>query len=316
ASSFLELLLSTSMPRIADLHVTGCRELEEARVSRVLLGTGARLKLEGFLEQMGKEKEADTKALLPGADHEKLHLLGQRFAFTYPHKDLENLFIKTSVSELKLSAMPHALEDEGEDTEKKLYEEKLPAPYIPHFIRQEEEEQMGGAGAGTAVHRFMELADLSGPVESQLEQFVEEGRMSREQAGAIRPEKIRAFLASDLGERMARAQKAGTLRKEQPFVISLESSVLNASPGFVKDHGLLPEGERILVQGVIDACFTEGDDWILMDYKTDRVRTGQELAEKYRVQLEFYKKALEQLTGKTVKEMWLYSFRLDEQILL
>ncbi|MCR5032011.1 MAG: helicase-exonuclease AddAB subunit AddA, partial [Lachnospiraceae bacterium] len=98
ASSFLELLLSTSMPRIADLHVTGCRELEEARVSRVILGTGARLKLEGFLEQMGKEKEADTKALLPGADHEKLHLLGQRFAFTYPHKDLENLFIKTSVS--------------------------------------------------------------------------------------------------------------------------------------------------------------------------------------------------------------------------
>ena len=115
---------------------------------------------------------------------------------------------------------------------------------------------------------------------------------------------------------MARAQKAGTLRKEQPFVISLESSVLNASPGFVKDHGLLPEGERILVQGVIDACFTEGDDWILMDYKTDRAQKGDEqsLVNRYRKQFELYAAALERLLGMNVTQAWLYSLSLGEAI--
>ncbi|MCR4587302.1 MAG: helicase-exonuclease AddAB subunit AddA [Lachnospiraceae bacterium] len=313
ADSYLALLLSGSMPGIVDFQVITSKELEEAKVGQVIMGTESLLQLQDHLKKV-RAGEVPLAVLLPKADSVQLEELKQRFAFTYPHQELEHLFIKTSVSELKLAAMPVALEDEGEDKAHAMYEEKLPAPYIPHFMQKE--ETLGGAGAGTAVHRFMELLHFDQPMEGQLEHFVEEGRMNRQQADAVNPGKIQAFLASELGKRMAQAEKEGRLRKEQPFVISLDSSVINASPGFVKDHGLLPEGERILVQGVIDACFKEGDDWILMDYKTDRVESAEELSAKYRVQLEFYKKALEQLTGSKVKEMWLYSFRLDKEILL
>ena len=72
----------------------------------------------------------------------------------------------------------------------------------------------------------------------------------------------------------------------------------------------------IVVQGIIDAYFREGDKLILLDYKTDHIREGQEelLVERYKTQLLYYKDTLEQLTGLTVSETYLYSFALDKEI--
>lgn len=72
----------------------------------------------------------------------------------------------------------------------------------------------------------------------------------------------------------------------------------------------------MLIQGVIDVYFEENGELIVADYKTDRVEDGKELVEKYRKQLEYYARALEQLTGKRVKEKIIYSFRLHEEIML
>ena len=69
-----------------------------------------------------------------------------------------------------------------------------------------------------------------------------------------------------------------------------------------------------MIQGVIDLYFEEPDGLVIADYKTDRVKDGAELVRRYRIQLELYKQALEQATGKTVKECWIYSTSLGEEI--
>ena len=106
---------------------------------------------------------------------------------------------------------------------------------------------------------------------------------------------------------MKKAALSGGLFREQPFVISVPASELNEE---------WTGEETVLVQGIIDAYFSEGEELVLVDYKTDRVRPGEEnrLVELYHVQLEDYAKALERMTGKKVREKYIYSFALGKEI--
>ena len=108
---------------------------------------------------------------------------------------------------------------------------------------------------------------------------------------------------------MKTADLSGLLFREQPFVISRSAAEIDES---------WDENERVLVQGIIDAYFMENDEIVLVDYKTDYVRNGEEkkLVERYHTQLEDYAQALERMTGKQVKEKHIYSFTLKKAILL
>ena len=75
-------------------------------------------------------------------------------------------------------------------------------------------------------------------------------------------------------------------------------------------------GERLFLQGIIDTVFVEDDQWVLVDYKTDRVKSGDELIRRYKIQMDLYKEALERLTNMPVKASYIYSFRLHEAVLL
>ena len=68
------------------------------------------------------------------------------------------------------------------------------------------------------------------------------------------------------------------------------------------------------MQGIIDVYFEEEDGLVVLDYKTDRVRSAGELSEKYHAKLDYYAQALTQLTGRAVKEKIIYSFTLGEEI--
>ncbi|MCD7907730.1 MAG: PD-(D/E)XK nuclease family protein, partial [Clostridium sp.] len=102
----------------------------------------------------------------------------------------------------------------------------------------------------------------------------------------------------------------GRLHREQQFIIGIPA----------REMGRGESRELVLVQGVIDAYMEEEDGLVLVDYKTDRVPGGPAgrgiLAERYRPQVAYYRKALEQLTGKKVKENIIYSLTLQESILL
>ncbi len=77
-----------------------------------------------------------------------------------------------------------------------------------------------------------------------------------------------------------------------------------------------PEDEKIMVQGIIDAYFIEDEKAVIMDYKTDKAGTGEELVKKYKAQLDYYAKAIRQLTGMEVSGEIIYSVTLREEIVV
>ena len=134
-----------------------------------------------------------------------------------------------------------------------------------------------------------------------LEDLVTEKRLSREYRDAVRDQRIVRFLLSPLAYRIWRAQRAGKLYREQPFVLGIDAGRLNPE---------LPSEETVLIQGIIDVFFEEDDGLVLLDYKTDSVDSMEELWNRYETQLDYYQEALQKLMGKPVKERILYSFHL------
>ena len=154
----------------------------------------------------------------------------------------------------------------------------------------------------------MELLDYRDSYEENMDYLDNCGLMKSEELELLDRSAVRIFLESELGMRMAEAFREGRLKREQHFMAGIPA------------RELIPEQdseELQLLQGIIDAYIEETDGSItLIDYKTDRISSGEELAGLYRAQLELYRRALEQLTGKKVGEMILYSTFLRRQIML
>lgn len=224
------------------------------------------------------------------------------FETSYPYEKDSAIIGKLSVSELKkLSHM-----QEQEDVEE-LYRPEVVIPLIPGF--REERKPLSGAQRGTAYHNFMENLDYSrkDELEIQLEELISCGKMSAEEGAVLCLDDIRTFLRTDSGQRMERAAANGMLFRERPFVLGVQADLVRS--------GWNPK-ETVLVQGIIDAYFEEEGQISVLDYKTDRVGRVQELADKYRAQLDYYALALERLLGRPVKDRIIYSFHLGEDILL
>lgn len=228
--------------------------------------------------------------------------LDAQIDYVYPFEDEGKMKLKFTVSELKKWAS--LAEEAGEE----MYEEPVVVPLIPEFLK--EEEILTGAPRGSAYHKLLELLDFTVDYDVEnltaaVQQLRQEGRLTDEMAECIRPKDILRFLGCRSGRRMADAARNGKLYKEQPFVLSVDASEI-----YPEDCS----GEKILVQGIIDVYFEEPDGLVVLDYKTDKVRSGNELKEKYHAQLDYYAQALEQLTEKPVKEKIIYSFTLGEEI--
>ncbi len=174
-------------------------------------------------------------------------------------------------------------------------------PTIPKFISNEE-EVLRANERGTAYHRVMECLDYSkieslSDVKADIKRMVDAEKMSELQARNIKEADIYTYVSSPIGHRVKEAVMRGDARREQPFVF---------------------EYDRQLIQGVIDLYIIEDNKIVIVDYKTDHVRKNKageaELIKRYSVQLDYYAKALSQLTGLEVKEKIIYSFALGKQI--
>jgi len=231
--------------------------------------------------------------------------LRKKFQFKYPHENLQGLYAKTSVSELKMKAM-----EEKDQEAYQLFDEKELEAYVPEFM--EKKEEVSGTVRGNAYHRVMELMNFK-TIETveefwtQMEQLQEEKILDETYLPLVRKEKIKRFLESSLGKRMKEAALQEKLWREQPFVLGIPAVNLDAK---------FPEEEKVLIQGIIDAFFEEKGEIIVVDYKTDTVKTEEELVNRYEKQLEYYGEAIEKLTGKKVKEKILYSFTLNRPVRL
>ena len=231
--------------------------------------------------------------------------LEEKFSYVYPYGYLQEIPAKVSVSELKKQGR-----EEPEEETVYLYEEKEQEPIIPDFMKESREPLLQGAARGTAYHRILECldytkADSQQAIEQQIEELLKEEKISKEAAKVVRSSQISWFVRSAVGKRMKEASALGTLHREQQFVMSIDASERN--PAW--DHG-----EQIMVQGIIDAFWEEEDGLVLVDYKTDHVKEGQELIDRYQRQMHYYSQALERAYGKKVKECYLYSFALGKAV--
>lgn len=224
------------------------------------------------------------------------------FGYQYPYESEIGLHTKLSVSELK---------KQGQFIDE---EESEFLPTIPMFLKEEGEgDAVRGAYRGTAYHRVLELLDF-GSVQTEadisqaLTDFSRNKRMDEESISLISKTLLLNFLTSPLGNRLSMAQRNGKLKKEQQFVIGIPA----------KEMDLGDSTELILVQGIIDAYMEEEDGLVLVDYKTDHIRKGEEqvLIDRYQIQLNYYRRALEQMTGKKVKEAVIYSFALQKDVVV
>ena len=282
---------------------------------------------------------------IEAADTQLVGQLKQRFLQRYPYQTDILRKNKYSVSELKHRAMREKFEAEQEETVPAFLEEPV-TPTIPLFIQREEsvEQETANRGAlrGTAVHRVMECYDFASEksVQEQMETMEKEEKITADMRALVREQTVADFVSSETGKRMALAQQAGALYREKPFVMGFteeelenygfgvgaqmienEAQTENAQQEIVLENvsqeNHMHEEDLTLIQGIIDVFWIEDDGITVLDYKTDRVDTAQELIDRYATQLKLYADALERVFAARkmrVKEILIYSFRLEKLI--
>ncbi len=287
------------------------------------------LQIIGLGDRMESEQEKQTEILskkrllikeLEKVDAKVYAKAEEKLSWQYPYAKNEAFKQKVSVSEIKHRAMEEVFNLLEEDTGQNLFREEIPVPYIPGFVKEQEENR--GALRGTAFHRFLECLDFADPswdyfsnreddaaksgLEAYIRKLLADGLMVKSETDLLSTEKLYRFLSNETAERMMKSAKKNLLRKEQPFVMTLPASrIWNETDS----------QQPVLVQGIIDVFWEEEDGIVLLDYKTDRVHTAQELVLRYQEQLQLYAEALERrFVPKRVKEILMYSFRLDQVI--
>ena len=177
---------------------------------------------------------------------------------------------------------------------------------------------------GAALHTLTEHIDLEAhrtaeAVAELIKTLAKKNLLDDAEAESIDINKALAFVNSPLAERM---RKSSRVVREAPFVLALDSAGLSqgAGPGGENSFkymaldpdaggGAKKRGDTVLMHGIIDCYFEEGDGLVLVDYKSGAVGSDpQVFAERHRTQLELYKATLEQSTGKKVSETLIYSF--------
>ena len=261
----------------------------------------------------------------------------QRFAFTYLNLVAAKTTAKISVSELKrrfaerdaeaVSATDVSMQQKPviscDITEDTTGENAILDTSIPTISGTEladsvfgrkplaiaaADEVVTGAQWGTLMHEAMQWLPVKKYTQKSMTDMLDslqaEGKFSDEERSLLSDRSLYGFFNSDLGQRLIASKR---VERELPFSMLFDGN---------RVYPDVENGERLFLQGIIDTVFVEDDQWVLVDYKTDRVKSGDELISRYKIQMDLYKEALERLTNMPVKASYIYSFRLHEAVLL
>lgn len=261
----------------------------------------------------------------------------QRFTFTYPNPVAAKTTAKISVSELKrrfaerdaeaVSATDVSMQQKPviscNITEDTTGENAILDTSIPTINETEladsvfgrkplaiaaADEVVTGAQWGTLMHEAMQWLPVKKYTQKSMTDMLDslqaEGKFSDEERSLLSDRSLYGFFNSDLGQRLIASKR---VERELPFSMLFDGN---------RVYPDVENGERLFLQGIIDTVFVEDDQWVLVDYKTDRVKSGDELIRRYKIQMDLYKEALERLTNMPVKASYIYSFRLHEAVLL
>ena len=221
--------------------------------------------------------------------------------FDYPHAYLADLPSKLTATGV---GRGYRADEAAEQTPPPRKEVQLRAPLF-----EQGEKKLTPAEIGTAHHLFMQFCDFDAAcapngVENELNRLAEKKILSTEQAHAVDKRKIERFFASDLYKTFMAENK---VRREFKF------SVLVPAQAYFPVAADAPE-ENVLLQGVIDCLIETGDGFVILDFKTDRIKKGGavERAEQYRPQLAAYARAVHEIYGRPVRACVLYFFHTGD----
>ena len=238
--------------------------------------------------------------------------ISKRLGYEYKYSLAEKLPSNVSVSDLKRSLYEH--EDDDVLTVNIFRDKEI---LKPKFLQ--EKKGLSASERGTAVHFIMQKLNLDKvstreEIRNQIEDMKNNNLLSEEEVKSVEKTNFAGFFRSELGKRMMTAYSEGKLlKRELPFYTEISS---------LEVDNTLPEekykNEKVRLQGIIDCIFEEDNEIVLLDYKTDYVVEGmeEEVIDKYRVQLRYYKEAVEKITGKKVKGSYLYLFGLSKEVIV
>lgn len=228
-------------------------------------------------------------------------LIKERLNWQYPFISASKIPSKLSVTNLKQLSVSNL-------------ENFYSRTHLPTLVKapkfMDRKRNLSSVEKGVATHFVMQHLDLNkvssiAQIKAQIENLVEKELILEAEASQVIPEKIYSFFISNLGKRML---KASMVYRERPFnLVKKACDIVAGLNGDVE--------ETLLIQGVIDCYFVEDEEYILIDYKTDFVPHAREieLINKYQGQIKLYREALEAISGKKVKESYLYSFHNDQE---
>ncbi len=236
-------------------------------------------------EDNTNEKEENKLIEDENIDYEKI---GRILNWKYKYEEMTKLQSKMSVTKIK-------------ELKNNKQEHKV-IPIKPKFMSNK--EKITGAELGTVVHFILQKLDFRRDYsKKELTEFIEKlcakQIITEQQKISINIEKIYEIITSEF---MQKIHKAKAIYKEMPFYTYVDTKEIYETQN----------SENILVQGIIDLYYIDENDKItLVDYKTDYVKDERELIDKYKIQLEIYKKALEESLKTKVEDVYIYSIYLN-----
>ena len=247
----------------------------------------------------GENADARAEEQRPGPDRAAVEKLVRGLAFVYGHDSATRTPSKQTATQLK-----------GRDKDAEAAEATRPAPMARTWRAPVlgGTSRSGGKEYGTAMHALMqylpfEACDSREGLDAQIDDLIHRGLLDEAQAEHLDREAVTAFFDGDLGRR---------LRSGENVLREFKFSILDDASNY--GDGL--EGEKVLLQGVVDCALIEADGITVVDFKTDRVTpmTLSQAVERYRPQVRAYAAALERIYELPVKKAVLHFFHLRQTV--
>ncbi|MCR4926298.1 MAG: UvrD-helicase domain-containing protein [Clostridiales bacterium] len=241
-----------------------------------------------IIKSLENLSEENQEKKVENASEEEINLIKEKADFKYKYSLLSEIPTKRAASEKEV---------DGIDLE-------FFAHSKPAFLN---EKKLTPAQIGSATHKFMQYVDFKNidKLDEECERLFENGMLTESEKKAVAVDKVERFFESDLAKEML---SADSIHREYKFA-NLEklSSFYNDIPCEMAD-------EEILIQGIADCVFVKDNKIIIVDYKTDKVKSENELIKRYTGQIKTYSKALTLCFEMPVEKTVLYSFALDKAV--
>jgi len=282
SASYGEWILSCAL-----FHESAKELRRQANVFLPPIQSNFQLAINNYCVEIPTEKEEETIEIPPDAG--LVEKIKNKISYVYPFSELNGVAAKRAVTQIAQGALSY----------------KYTCTATPQFMSK------GGLTPperGTALHLFMEKADFSAAlldIKAEIKRLLEGGFITKKQALAVDEVKIQKFIKTPLFERMMNSEK---LLREMRFMVELPATQVDTN---------LPEkfnNEMVVIQGKADCVFIEDEQAVIIDYKTDRFDSIEEIRNHYSEQLKIYAAAISKALNLPISECIIYSLHYSVEI--